>query len=136
MLVSGGNHADHRGTLCFVNEFNFLNVKRFYTITHHDISVIRAWQGHQHEVKHFFVTTGAFLIGWVKLDDWRNPSTELTVERQILRASEPAVLTINGGNANGFKALEKGSTLMVFSSMDLEASSHDTYRFAEHTWKL
>lgn len=136
MLFKGNTHSDERGTLQFVNEFNFQNVKRFYSITHPDTSVLRAWQGHKKEVKHFFVTKGAFVVGWVAPDDWENPSPGLQVQKQVLSAGEPAVLAVAAGHANGFRALEPGSTVMVFSSFSLAESAADTFRFKADMWTL
>ncbi len=136
MLIKGNKHSDERGTLSFVNEFSLQNVKRFYTVTHPDTYIIRAWQGHKIENKHFFVTKGSFLFGWVKPDDWKTPSNNLSITRQILYAKEPSVLTILAGYANGFKALEEDSTVMIFSDLTLEESSGDLYRFHQNIWTL
>ena len=46
-----------------------------------------------------------------------------------LSAAEPQQLAIPGGYLNGFRALETGSTLIVFSDFDLEASKADDLRF-------
>jgi len=134
MLIQGNSYTDPRGTLRFVNDFRFEGIKRFYSITHPDTSVIRAWQGHKIETKHFFVSKGRFLICWVEIDNWDFPSKELKVKQQILSADEPQILIITAGNANGFKALEADSTLMIFSDLDLEASSEDMYRFEKDYW--
>jgi dTDP-4-dehydrorhamnose 3,5-epimerase len=136
MLVKGNKYTDERGTLNFVNEFSLQNVKRFYTITHPDTDVVRAWQGHKIETKHFFVTKGSFLFGWVKIDDWQKPSLNLEIQRQVIKQDEPAVLTISAGFANGFKALEKNSTVVVFSNLSLEESAADIFRFEKDTWPL
>lgn len=135
-LIAGGLFTDDRGTLAFVNDFTFPGVKRFYTLTHPDTKVVRAWQGHKLETKHFFVAKGAFLMAWVKPDNWENPSSDLPVNKQLLRASEPAVLTVKAGHANGFRALEEDSVMMVFSDLDLEQSATDTFRFAAGQWEL
>jgi dTDP-4-dehydrorhamnose 3,5-epimerase len=134
MLIIGNNFSDHRGTLNFVNDFKFDSVKRFYTISHPDPSIVRAWQGHQTETKHFFVTKGSFLICWVEIDNWDNPSENLQTSHEILRETIPALLTIPPGHANGFKALEPDSTLLVFSDLDLEESSKDLIRFDKNLW--
>ncbi len=136
MLIKGNKHTDERGTLSFVNEFNLQNVKRFYTVTHPDVSIIRAWQGHKIERKHFFVTKGSFLFGWVKPDHWETPSARIQVAKQVLQAQEPCVLTIEAGYANGFKALEEDSKVVVFSDLTLEESIGDMYRFDKDTWTL
>jgi dTDP-4-dehydrorhamnose 3,5-epimerase-like enzyme len=120
MLTTGDIYTDQRGTMQFVNGFNFDSIKRFYTITHPDTSIIRAWQGHKIETKHFFVTKGTFLICWVTIDNWDFPSKELKVNRQILKEKTPQVLTIAPGNANGLKAMEPGSQIIIFSDLTFE----------------
>ena len=136
ILIKGNTYSDERGTLCFVNDFDLKPVRRFYTISHPDINIIRAWQGHKIENKHFFVTKGSFLFGWVKVDNWDNPSGSLNVNRQTLTAHDPRILTIAAGCANGFKALEPDSTVIVFSDLTLNESANDMYRFEKETWKL
>jgi len=133
-LFKGNSFTDDRGTINFVNDFHFEGIKRFYTITHPDISVVRAWQGHKVETKHFFVTKGKFLICWVEIDNWDNPGRNLKVNKKILSADSPEILTVPAGNANGFKAMEADSTLLVFSDLDLEASSKDLFRFESNFW--
>jgi dTDP-4-dehydrorhamnose 3,5-epimerase-like enzyme len=135
-LIRGNSFTDERGTIHFVNDFHFEGIKRFYTITHPDTSIIRAWQGHKVESKHFFVTRGRFLVCWVTIDNWKNPSKELKVNKQILSADEPQVLIVPPGNANGFRALEPDSILLVFSDLNLEDSAGDIYRFGSDYWSF
>jgi dTDP-4-dehydrorhamnose 3,5-epimerase len=97
---------------------------------------MRAWQGHKLETKQFFVSKGSFLFAWVKIDDWENPSSDLTVNKAIITADEPTVLTVLAGHANGFKALEDDSTVVVFSNLSQQESSADMYRFEKKTWSL
>ena len=134
-LIKGNAFSDDRGTLQFVNDFNFAGIKRFYTITHPNTSIVRAWQGHKIENKNFFVSKGKFIICWVEIDNWDNPGKDLIVNKQIICAEEPQILTISSGNANGFKALESDSTLVVFSDLCLEDSSIDMQRFDFDYWR-
>ncbi len=136
MIIKGNQHKDQRGIIRFVNDFTFDGIKRFYTITHPDTSVIRAWQGHKLETKHFFVTKGSFLINWIEIDDWDNPSKNLKVNSKILEETESELLIVPPGHANGFKALEPNSTLLVFSDMSLEDSIADDYRFPANHWEM
>ena len=136
MLIKGNLHTDHRGTVRFVNDFTFDGIKRFYTITHPDTNIIRAWQGHQHETKYFYVTKGSFLINWIKIDNWQQPSRDLKKNSHILSDTESEILIIPPGHATGFKALAPDSTVMVFSDMSLEESKNDDYRFPEDYWRL
>lgn len=136
MIIKGNSFTDSRGTLHFVNDFHFDGIKRFYTITHPDISVIRAWQGHKIETKHFFVSKGKFLIFWVEIDNWDKPSKDLKINRQILSVDEPQILIVPPGTANGFKALEANSIMVVFSDLSLEESGGDMYRFDSNYWDI
>lgn len=77
IIIKGGSFSDERGTMRFVNDFRFNDVQRFYLIKHPDPSVVRAWQGHQFEKKYFYPISGSFAIAWVKIDDFKNPSTDL-----------------------------------------------------------
>lgn len=136
MIITGDTYTDNRGTLSFVNDFRLDRFRRFYMVTHPDTKVTRAWQGHQKETKAFFVTKGKFVAGWVKIDNWEHPSKELTVNTRILSAENPAVLIIEPGHANGFRALEEDSVLLVFSDLLLEESALDMFRFDVDYWKL
>jgi len=133
-IVKGGNYSDERGKMWFVNNFDFTDVKRFYFIKHPDISVVRAWQGHQFEKKYFYPIVGSFVIAWVKLDDFDNPSNDLVPEYHILSASKSEILSIPKGYANGLKALEPDSEILVLSDMSLEESVNEKIRFPVDMW--
>lgn len=133
-IIKGSSFTDHRGALSFVNEFEFHDVKRFYQITHPDTLVVRAWQGHQKESKYFYVAKGKFAIAYVKIDDWINPSPDLTAHMHILKESDPGILFIPPGYANGIKALEPDSCLIVYSNLTLQESSVDRWSFEPTLW--
>lgn len=133
-IIKGGDYEDERGKMIFCNEFDLSEVRRFYQIEHPNIDVIRAWQGHQKEQKWFFVTEGSFKIVLVQPDNWANPSKSLIAEEFILKSSEPKVLHVPGNYANGFKALEPNSKVMVFSSFTIEESANDNFRFDKDLW--
>jgi dTDP-4-dehydrorhamnose 3,5-epimerase len=133
-IINGGIHTDERGTLLHVNDFDFSGIKRFYQVENSSTQMVRAWQGHRIESKHFFVGQGAFLIAAVKIDDWENPSADLKAEHFVLKASAPQILYIPPGYANGVKALEEHSILTIFSNLSLEQSANDTYRFDASLW--
>jgi dTDP-4-dehydrorhamnose 3,5-epimerase len=128
-LIKGNIHKDQRGIVRFVNDFHFENVKRFYSITHPNTSTIRAWQGHKLETKYFYVTKGSFLINWIKIDNWQQPSKDLNIKKHTLSDTQSEILIIPSGHVNGFRALEPESTLMVYSDMSVEESKEDDYRF-------
>ena len=136
MIIKGNTHDDSRGTVRFVNDFTFEGIRRFYAITHPDTSIIRAWQGHKLETKYFYAAKGCFLINWIKIDNWQQPSKDLKKNAHILSDRQSEVLVIPPGYANGLKALETDSILISFSDMTLEESQHDDYRFPPDYWIL
>ena len=133
-LIQGGLHEDERGKLAFVNDFNLSQIKRYYIIEHKDVSVIRAWQGHKKEQKWFQVISGSFKIGLVQPDNWDNPSENLEVIELILNSNNNQVLHIPSNFANGFKALEANSRMIVFSDFSMEESANDNFRFESDKW--
>lgn len=133
-ILQGGVFEDTRGRLYHCNTFDMTPVKRFYMIEHPDVSVIRAWQGHQKEQKWFYPISGSFIVGIVKPDDWKTPSADLPCEKFILSADDYSVLHIPGGMANGFRALTPGAKLMVYSDLLMEEAKNDDYRFSSDLW--
>ena len=133
-IIKGGIFNDERGSLRFVNDFSLSNFKRFYLVKNKNTNLIRAWQGHKKEIKVFYPTKGSFIISWVKIDDFKRPSPNLTTESYVLDSRESEVLIIDKGHANGFKAEEPNSELLIFSNLDLEESSEDLYRFNKDLW--
>lgn len=133
-LIKGGTYVDVRGSLRYINDFKFTDVKRFYLISHNDISIVRAWQAHKTEHKYFYVVKGAFLLAAVAIDDWQSPSKTLSPSFYTLSDQESLMLSIPGGYANGLKALLPDSTIMVFSSHTVEESSLDRWSFDKDLW--
>ena len=133
-ILKGGIFSDHRGSMRFVNDFRFGDVKRFYFIKHPDTTVVRAWQGHQFEKKYFYPIAGSFLVAWVKIDDFENPSRDLLPEYHILSTENSEIISVPKGYANGLKALEPNSELLIFSDMDLEESVNEKIRFSADWW--
>lgn len=133
-IIKGGSFSDERGTMRFVNDFKFTDVKRFYLIKHPDATIIRAWQGHQLEKKYFYPISGSFVIAWVKIDNFENPSDNLIPEYHILSAESSEILSVPKGYANGLKALEPNSEIMIFSDMSLEDSVSENRRYPAEKW--
>tara|TARA_B100000787_G_C16156725_1_gene279321 strand:+ start:691 stop:1140 length:450 start_codon:yes stop_codon:yes gene_type:complete len=127
-------YTNNLGVLNHCNSFILSRYKRIYTISHPKTSVIRAWQGHPNEGKCFIPITGKFLLCWVKIDDFDNPSEILKAESLILDASKKKIIEIPKGYANGLKALEPDSEVMVFSEFSLEDSLLDKIRFHSDLW--
>lgn len=132
-IIHGGGHIDERGEVQFVNDFSFPDVKRFYIIKPKQ-NQVRAWQGHKIERKYFFASHGSFLVCTILIDNWDKPSTDLEVNQIILNSNDHKILEIPAGYANGFKALEPNSTLIVFSNLTLAESQQDDYRFDQSLW--
>lgn len=128
-IVSGDLAVDDRGTVRFVNDFDFKNVKRFYQVSNHRKGFIRAWHGHKHEDKYVYVTSGSALIGVVNLE------TE-EIDKFVLSANKPRILWIPANSANGFMSLEEDTSIIFFSSRTLEESKDDDIRFPYDKWNI
>lgn len=134
LIIKGGLFTDNRGSMRFVNDFHFKEVKRFYFIKHPDITVVRAWQGHQIERKYFYPISGSFVVAWVKIDDFEKPSKYLKAEYHILTSATSEIISIPKGYANGLKALVPNSEILIFSDLNLEESVNEKIRFPADWW--
>lgn len=134
ILTKGGLSVDDRGTVSFVNDFDFKNVKRFYVVENHKQGFIRAWHGHKNESKYVFVVKGSAVVAAVKIDNWENPSKNLQVNRFTLSEKTPSVLFIPAGYANGFMSLSEDAKLIFYSTSELKDSLNDDIRFEAHYW--
>ena len=129
MIIDGNNFTDSRGNLKCVNNFDFSNIKRFYHITNHSKFFIRAWHGHVHESKYFYVTSGKFLLGQVNLE------TEEII-KYYLNSEIPQIVKITKNHANGFMNLTDDGSIIVFSDKSLEESKNDDIRFPYDKWNI
>ena len=132
--IEGGISVDYRGRISHVNDLDMSEVERFYIIHQKDTSIIRAWHAHQYEKKWFYAVKGSFTTAFVKIDDWENPSPDLKPEVFHLSAAESRVLYIPEGYANGIKAEEPDSILMVFSNKVLSEAVYDSWRYDSKMW--
>jgi len=135
-LIQGDCAVDDRGTLVFINDFHFNDVKRFYVVTNHRAGFIRAWHGHRYEAKYITVLQGAALVGAVQIDNWEQPSKEAFVHRYILSGLKPAILYIPPCFANGFMTLTLDAIIVFFSTATLEESRNDDFRFPARYWDI
>ena len=133
-LVVGNLSVDDRGVVSFVNDFDFLGVKRFYTVSNHRNGFIRAWHGHLKEAKAIIVLQGSALVCAVEMNDSKNPNRDNPITRHVLTGNNPSALYIPAGYANGFKTLTSDAIVLVFSSTTLEESMGDDYRFEYDYW--
>lgn len=133
-VVAGGISVDERGAISHVNDFDMSDIERFYVIHQNDASVIRAWHGHQYEKKYFYALKGSFTMAFVKVDNWNNPSTELKPEIYTLSSDKSEVICIPEGYANGLKANEPNSILLVYSNKVLSEAVNDSWRYDKDRW--
>ncbi len=134
--MTGGLAVDDRGHVGFVNDFDFADVKRFYTVSNHRQGFIRAWHAHRKEAKYVTVVTGAAIIGAVRIDNWDQPSKDAPVSRFVLSEHKPSVLFIPAGFANGFMSLTEDAKLMFFSTSTLSDSLNDDIRYDSRRWDI
>jgi dTDP-4-dehydrorhamnose 3,5-epimerase len=127
-ITKGMVSIDDRGKVSFVNDFNFQDVKRFYVVQNHEANFIRAWHGHKHERKYVYVSQGSVLFYIIPIDSLINSDITL-IEKHVLSAGAPAILAIPAGYANGFKTLTNDAQIMFFSTLTLEESQNDDFRF-------
>ena len=128
-LINGGVSVDDRGSVRFVNDFNFDGVKRFYQVENHSKGFIRAWPGHKKEGKYVYVVNGSALIGVVNMD-----SEE--INKFVLSSQTPKVLWIPPGHYNGFKSLEENTKILFFSTSTIEESLGDDIRESHDKWNI
>ena len=125
---------DERGVLKFFNTFNFKGVKRFYETRNSTANPIRAFHGHLKEEKIVYPVSGKTLLCIVKINNVKNPSRKAKVRKFILSDNNPKLVHIPAGFANGFKSLTKNSKVIFFSTLTLNESLKDDYRFPYDYW--
>ncbi|MDH4359054.1 MAG: dTDP-4-dehydrorhamnose 3,5-epimerase family protein [Candidatus Berkelbacteria bacterium] len=135
-LIEGGIAIDDRGEVVFANGFDFKGVKRFYMVSNHKAGMVRAWHAHKKEAKYVLVTSGAAVVGAVKIDNWENPSKWVEVRRHVLSAKKPSLLYIPAGYANGFMSLTEDTKIVFFSTSTLEESKGDDIRYDSRYWDI
>lgn len=135
-IIQGGSFSDHRGKISYVNDFSFKDIERFYIVSNSDENPIRAWQGHKLDAKNFYCLTGSFKIHFVKIDNWENPSKDLTIETVLVSESDSKIVHIPAGYANAVESLESDSKLMLFSTLPLSNVNEDDVRYESNYWKI
>ena len=133
-MIEGGLVIEDRGTIKFVNNFNFNGVKRFYQIENFDKNTIRAFHGHLKEAKYVYVVSGSIILCAIPLDKAKKPSKKIRVERYVLSSANPKILYIPPGYANGFKALQEKTKVIFFSTSTLEESKKDDFKYPFDYW--
>lgn len=128
-VYNGGLSVDDRGSVRFVNDFNFDNVKRFYQVENHEVGFIRAWHGHKNEGKYVYVAAGSALVGIVNMETER-------ITTNTLSSMSPKVLWIPPGNYNGFMTLSPDTKIIFFSTSTLNDSLNDDIRQEYDKWNI
>ncbi len=136
ILIEGGCHMDARGSVSFVNGFDFQGVNRFYWVQAAKAGILRGWVGHQREHKWFTVVIGEVWVAVVQPDDWQSPSGDLPVMRYLLSSANPQVLHVPPGHATGSVHLTPEAILMIFSSGKIEDAQSDDFRFPVDYWPI
>ena len=135
-VIPGGNFVDDRGSLLANNGFCLDGFKRFYVVKNHKSHFVRAWHGHQHESKALICVRGAFKVGIVRIDDFKNPNRDSEVLSYVLSEHSGSVLRIPAGYANGFMNLTADSQMIIFSDKSLEESIKDDFRYRYDLWDI
>lgn len=135
-IIEGGFNVDERGKVTFYNDFDFKGVKRVYILENKSTDLIRAFHGHLKEEKYMMVLTGEAIVCAVELDNMENPNKNNTVHKFILSADKPVILHIPAGFANGSRFLKENTKMIVFSTLTLEESKADDYRFPPNYWGM
>lgn len=133
-VINGEIFSDHRGQISSLNDFRFDGVERCYFIHHPDTSVVRAWHAHQFEKKWFYCIKGSFTLALVEVDNWDNPSPDLKPQIFELSDGKSQIICVPEGYANGIKAKEVGSILLVYSSKILGEALEDSWRYNYSMW--
>ncbi|WP_156305385.1 WxcM-like domain-containing protein [Sphingobacterium endophyticum] len=129
-FIQGGIAKDQRGQIRFVNDFDMKEVKRFYIIKNSDLELVRGWRAHRIEQRWFYVLSGCFSLGIVKIDDWNNTSRDLEIEEIILDSNQNSLIHVPSGYGTAFKALTPNSELLVFADHYIDHADLDDYTFS------
>ena len=139
-VIDGGLAVDDRGTLRFVNDFDFEAIKRFYQVENHSTDIIRAFHGHLKEAKYCYVLSGSIVIYLTKIDSSNKPDKKQKLAKFVLSAKKPQILFIPPKYTHGYKALGKNTKVIFFSTASLKESGSDDLRlpfdyFGKEIWE-
>ena len=134
--IAGGVHIDGRGSVSFVNQFDFRGVDRFYWVTASQENLRRGWIGHQRERKWFTVVHGEVTVAVVRLDSFDSPRRDLPLWYFKLSSSSPQILHVPPGHATASVHKSADAVLTVFSSGKISDTPSDCLRWAIDFWPL
>ena len=132
-LFESKSNSDHRGKVSFTNDLDLNKVVRTYKVINKQVRTVRAWHGHKIEEKWISVEDGEFLVCAVKIKDFENPSKEQEVLKFNM-TPDSGILYIPKNYANGAMNLTANNAVRYFSSLPLEESIDDDYRFESDFW--
>tara|TARA_B100001287_G_C22681412_1_gene530625 strand:- start:907 stop:1365 length:459 start_codon:yes stop_codon:yes gene_type:complete len=133
ILIEKGEATDNRGSLEFYNSVNLDDFKRFYIVSNPKKGTVRAWHGHKLESKLVKVIKGKFIVCTIQIDNWENPNRDIKPFKFELD-EKSGILYIPSGFANGAINLEPDSRILYFSSLNLQESKQDDFRFDSKFW--
>lgn len=128
MILQGKVHQDDRGIITFNNEFDASEIKRIYTIENNSPDFIRGWQGHKIEQRWFACMKGSFEVSVIEVDDFTNPSKDLTIQKYLLTDEVLTYLHIPAGCITAIQSKSLDSKLLVLADYGLGEIA-DEYRF-------
>lgn len=129
LQITGSRHQDERGIITYNNDFDASQIKRIYTIENHSTDFIRGWQGHKIEQRWFACMKGVFEISVIFVDDFENPSRDLTIRKYLLTDDVLTYLHIPSGCITAIQAKADGSKLLVLADYGL-GEINDEYRYS------
>ncbi len=133
IIFESKSNSDHRGTVSFTNDLNLNKVVRTYKVINKQARTVRAWHGHKIEEKWISVEDGEFLVCVVKVEDFENPSKDQEVFKFNM-TPDSGILYIPKNYANGAMNLTENNAVRYYSSLPLEESIDDDYRFESDFW--
>ncbi len=133
VYLEKGFAEDHRGSLEFYNDLKLNYFKRFYIVSNPKKGTVRAWHGHKIESKLVKVLKGEFVVSTIKIDDWDSPSKDIQATNFNLDENS-GIVFIPPGYANGAINLKDDCKIMYFSSLIIEDSKNDDFRFDSQYW--
>lgn len=133
-VLEGEFFKDHRGIITSMNNLSFEGIERFYVIKHDTKDVIRGWHAHQFEKKWFYCLKGGFKMGFVKVDNWENPSHDLQPEVHYISEDKSEIICVPEGYANCLQATTDEAELLIFSGKTYPECLSDSWRYDVDYW--
>lgn len=128
MLLEGKKYQDERGIITYNNDFDTSQIKRIYTIENQSTEFVRGWQGHKIEQRWFACMKGSFEISVIEVDDFTQPSKNLTIQTYLLTDEVLTYLHIPAGCITAIRSKSEKSKLLVLADYGLGEIA-DEYRF-------